>query len=57
VAALAGLIPLAHGGTVGLVTEIGTAVAFAVLLGWAAWKSRHGGDKENDGGRSNERPP
>ena len=55
-AALAGLIPVAHGGTVGLVTEIGTAVALAVLLGWAAWKSRHGGGEENDEGRSNERP-
>jgi hypothetical protein len=44
VAALPGLIPLAHGGTVGLVTEIGTAVALTVLMVWALWRSRHGGD-------------
>jgi hypothetical protein len=49
VAALAGLIPLAHGGTIGLVTEIGTAVALAVLMVWALWKSRHGGDGNDEG--------
>lgn len=51
-AALARLIPLAHGGTIGLVTEIGTAVALTVLMVWALWKSRHGGDEENDEGSS-----
>jgi hypothetical protein len=49
VAALAGLIPLAHGGTIGLVTEIGTAVALTVLMVWALWKSRHGGDGNGEG--------
>jgi hypothetical protein len=42
-------MPVAHGGTAGLVTEIGTAVALAVLLGWAVWKSRHGGGDEGNG--------
>lgn len=56
-AALAGLTPLAHGGTIGLVTEIGTAVALAVLMVWALWKSRHARSEENGGGRSEERPP
>ena len=50
-------MPLAHGGTAGLVMEIGTAVALTVLMGWALWKSRHGRDNEENGGRSNERPP
>ena len=48
-AAFAGLIPLAHGGTVGLVTEIGTAVALTVLMVWALWKSRQGGDGNGNG--------
>jgi hypothetical protein len=40
------LIPLAHGGTVGLVVEIGAAVALGVLMVWALWKGRHGGGEE-----------
>jgi hypothetical protein len=42
-------MPVAHGGTVGLVTEIGTAVALTVLMGWALWKSRHAGDGDDEG--------
>jgi hypothetical protein len=42
-------MPVAHGGTAGLVTEIGTAVALTVLMGWALWKSRQGGDGNDEG--------
>lgn len=49
-------MPLAHGGTVGLVIEIATAVAIGGLMVWALWKGRRAGD-ENEGGRSEERLP
>ena len=34
---------LAHGGTAGLIVEIGSVVAVGALLVWAAIKSRKGG--------------
>ena len=40
------MTPLAHGGTVGLAAEIGTAVALTVLMVWALWKSRGDGNDE-----------
>jgi hypothetical protein len=41
--------PLAHGGTVGLAAEVGTAVALTVLMVWALWKSRQSGDGNDEG--------
>jgi hypothetical protein len=36
VASVTGLIPLAHGGTIGLVVELSAAVG-VVAIGFAAW--------------------
>jgi hypothetical protein len=54
-AAFSGVIPLAHGGAIGLAIEIGVAVALAGLMVWALWKGRRVND-ENEEGRSGERP-
>ena len=43
---------LAHGGVVGLVVEVGGAVALALLMLWALWRGRRAPDEpENDEGR------
>jgi hypothetical protein len=42
------MIPVAHGGTVGLVVELGTAAALTVLMGWALWKSRHAAGDDDE---------
>jgi hypothetical protein len=48
-------MPLAHGGTVGLVIEIGTAAALGALMIWALWKGRRVSDQDEEG-RSERRP-
>jgi hypothetical protein len=48
-------MPLAHGGTVGLMIEIGTAAALGALMIWALWKGRRTSDQDDDG-RPEERP-
>jgi hypothetical protein len=45
-------MPLAHGGTVGLAIEIGTAVALGGLMIWALWKGRRVREENEE-----EKPP
>jgi hypothetical protein len=39
-------MPLAHGGTIGLLIEVGVAVALGALMLWALWKGRRAGEEE-----------
>lgn len=52
--ALSGLV-VAHGGTVGLIGEVGSALAITALMLWALWKNRRAREHDDEG-RSDERP-